>query len=390
MRKETPAIAAAVRMPSSPSPSAPSPRRCWCAPRRPPPNLARPSAPAFRPTRFVSSATPMNPLCSSPSSPPAPQNSVSTTSPRPSRSKSPRSTASSSSGRPRRIAYSSQPPHTQARNVGRNLAHLPGRRLPLSRRPWRLLPGQSLARRFARRRGHRQSQWQSRLGPLRRRRTLRAQACCQLRPRRRRRVRATRIAALEHNLREHLGATPSAPPPSTSSAEAHNADRPDLIVVDPPRTGLGAETSPLISPASPRPRSSTSPATPPLSPAISAPCSPPATQSNPSPWPTSSPKPSTSKPSFTCNESEPAPTPLPIPKTSLPNPGFLDHKKVRLCARIRASFQFSRYAWPIAKSSRPFVPLPANSKACSQIESMTHAPRLSGPAAFAISMLSTH
>jgi hypothetical protein len=113
------------------------------------------------------------------------------------------------------------PPSRRAPSpMGRNFPHLSRRRLRLSRRPRRILPGEPLACRRPRRARHRQPQRRARLGPLRRRRPLRPRLTASFA-----RVVAVESApsatqALAANLKGTTGAAVRAEPSTFSAAAA--------------------------------------------------------------------------------------------------------------------------------------------------------------------------
>ena len=179
---------------------------------------------------------------------------------------------------------------------GATVSHLSRRRLRLSRGPRRIFPGEPLAGRRSGRDGHRRPQ-RARLPGISSPASASSPASS--------RPSFDRVVAVE--------SAPPQPRPSQQICRAQPASAvraatldflrrnakagrsdligPDLIVVDPPRTGLGAEIT-RCSRRSPRPRWSTSPATRPRWPATCARSSPSGySNSNPSPSPTSFPRP---------------------------------------------------------------------------------------------------
>ena len=131
--------------------------------------------------------------------------------------------------------------------MGRAVSRLSRRRLRLSRGPRRFLPGESLACRWARRRGCRR--WPRRQACLGSCSLASAFLRGSLRPA----LPAWLLSSLlppQRQLSQKICAAQPAPPcepqPSTFCAATARSERPDLIVVDPPRTGLGTEITTLL------------------------------------------------------------------------------------------------------------------------------------------------
>ena len=249
MRTGIPAIAAAARMRSFPSASAPSPRRCWSK-----------AAQALAGVRAQVSA------CAAPHGDFAllrrRRNRVAgqrlhCEAPKLSRFERIRAGACRTNSRAQRCRacrrIEGDEPRTgrsaaHRRAMGRAFAHLSRRRLRLSRGPRRILPGEPLARRCARRAGDRRPTRRARLGSLCRRGPL----CAQLTASFARVVAVESAPAATAALEENLEGQP-APLCAHSTLDFLRAmrkpsapTRPDLIVVDPPRTGLGAEITALL------------------------------------------------------------------------------------------------------------------------------------------------
>ena len=288
-----PATAAAARTPSFPSASAPSPRRSWSAPRSRSFKSCAKLRRTFIPLRSLSSATRTKPHCWQPFSFPTPERSASNRLRNRSPSGFPRSRALSFCSRVKRVSRPARiaqwgAPSLAYRAAGFDYRVDHGAFFQVNR--WLI---DALVERVTG-----ESSGTARVGSLRRRRSLRAQAGRQFE-----RVVAVESApsattALEQNL---SGTRAQAVKSETLDflRRQSEGDRPDLIVVDPPRTGLGAETTAQLAriAAPALVYVSCDPAT--LARDLRA-LTAPATPSTPSPSPTSSRRPFTSKQWFDC------------------------------------------------------------------------------------------
>ena len=184
------------------------------------------------PLRSRFSAMRTKPRCWSVSSPPAPHKIASTNLPARCRAAFLRSRASNLSSEGARHAAA------QSGAMGRHVAHLSRRRLRLSRGSRRIFPGESLAGGRAGRTGDGGAERRAGMGPVRRRRPVCAQACGEFRPRGCGRIRAGSDRGARRTISQELRARSRRLDTLDFLRSAtRDGERPDLIVVDPPRTG---------------------------------------------------------------------------------------------------------------------------------------------------------